>query len=568
MFLKTLIISAGTTIIREIPFRKGINLIVDESDAQVTGNDVGKTSVLRLIDFCLGAKPGGIYVDPESKKDEYLLVKQYLQENEVLITLILKDNLDISTSREIVVERNFLQRTAHIRKIDNVNYTEDGFYEKLTELIFPNQRAEKPTFRQIISHNIRYDDDSVNNTLRTLGSYGSDVEYETLHLFMLGCDYVKGNRKQELLFKLRQEETFRSRLEKTQTKTGYETALAILEEEIDVLQRRKSLLNINKNYEAELDKLNQIKLLINKVSNELGKLFIRKELINEAREDLEKGYSQVDAEQLQEIYEQAGLVLGSLHKKFSELLDFHNQMIEEKVGFITKSLPRLNSEIETLESELRQLLNEEEKLTSSISKGDSFKELESLIIELTEKHQLKGEYESIISQLDAIDEEMGILNKDLNDIDNELFSDEFESQVKSQIVKFNKFFSSVSNTLYGESYALKYDIKKNSKGQKVYKFSTFNTNLSSGKKQGEISCFDIAYTFFADDERIPCLHFILNDKKELMHDNQLVAIARLVAKSNVQFVASILRDKLPVELNKEAYFVVKLSRSDKLFRIE
>jgi hypothetical protein len=163
---------------------------------------------------------------------------------------------------------------------------------------------------------------------------------------------------------------------------------------------------------------------------------------------------------------------------------------------------------------------------------------------------------------------MGILNKDLNDIDNELFSDEFESQVKSQIVKFNKFFSSVSNTLYGESYALKYDIKKNSKGQKVYKFSTFNTNLSSGKKQGEISCFDIAYTFFADDERIPCLHFILNDKKELMHDNQLVAIARLVAKSNVQFVASILRDKLPVELNKEAYFVVKLSRSDKLFRIE
>jgi hypothetical protein len=37
---------------------------------------------------------------------------------------------------------------------------------------------------------------------------------------------------------------------------------------------------------------------------------------------------------------------------------------------------------------------------------------------------------------------------------------------------------------------------------------------------------------------------------------------------NIQFVASILKDKLPPELNQEEYFVVKLSQDDKLFRIE
>jgi hypothetical protein len=72
----------------------------------------------------------------------------------------------------------------------------------------------------------------------------------------------------------------------------------------------------------------------------------------------------------------------------------------------------------------------------------------------------------------------------------------------------------------------------------------------------------------ADDENMPCLHFLLNDKKELMHDNQLVGIANLVNDSNVQFIASILKDKLPQELNKEEYFVVKLAPNDKLFRIE
>ncbi len=115
---------------------------------------------------------------------------------------------------------------------------------------------------------------------------------------------------------------------------------------------------------------------------------------------------------------------------------------------------------------------------------------------------------------------------------------------------------------------MKYDIVTNRKNQRLYKFNAFNTNLSSGKKQGEISCFDIAYILFADEENIPCLHFLLNDKKELMHDNQLVKIADFVNKNNIQFVASILKDKLPEELNDEKYFVVKLSQSDKLFRVE
>jgi len=44
--------------------------------------------------------------------------------------------------------------------------------------------------------------------------------------------------------------------------------------------------------------------------------------------------------------------------------------------------------------------------------------------------------------------------------------------------------------------------------------------------------------------------------------------ARLPNSSNIQFVASILKDKLPDELDVEEYFVLKLSEDDKLFRIE
>jgi hypothetical protein len=52
-----------------------------------------------------------------------------------------------------------------------------------------------------------------------------------------------------------------------------------------------------------------------------------------------------------------------------------------------------------------------------------------------------------------------------------------------------------------------------------------------------------------------------------MHDNQLLKIAQLANNKGIQFVASILKDKLPEELNREEYLVVKLSQADKLFRI-
>lgn len=152
-------------------------------------------------------------------------------------------------------------------------------------------------------------------------------------------------------------------------------------------------------------------------------------------------------------------------------------------------------------------------------------------------------------------------------IDEGLFADNFQAKVDTQINKFNTIFADISDELYDERYAVKPDVVISRKGQRNYKFSVMETNLSSGKKQGEISCFDIAYTIFADQENIPCLHFILNDKKELMHGNQLLTLSGIANRENIQFVASILKDKLPEQLQKEEYYIVELSETKKLFLI-
>ncbi|WP_230592199.1 DUF2326 domain-containing protein [Mycoplasma mycoides] len=93
-------------------------------------------------------------------------------------------------------------------------------------------------------------------------------------------------------------------------------------------------------------------------------------------------------------------------------------------------------------------------------------------------------------------------------------------------------------------------------------------NHSSGKKQGEIICYDLAYIQFADHFNINCLHFLLNDKKELMSDNQLIGVSNYLLNSNAQLIISILKDKIPDEVWKNSNVVLELSQKDKLFKFD
>lgn len=573
MFLKSLQISNAQGMIRDIKFHAGLNLIVDETPTdggEATGNNVGKTTVLILIDFCLGASAKAIYTDPENKKSEYTLVKNFLIDTQVLATLTLTENLGDVLAKEVVIERNFLSRNKLVRRIDGIQKTEDEFEEALTNMLFPNHYGKKPTFPQIISHNIRYKELSVTNTLRTLNQFTRDDEYETLHLFLLGCDFDNGDAKQNILGQIRVENSFKSRLESTQTKSAYEASLALLLTDIEKLNTKKSQLRINPNFESNLNRLDEVKYKINLTSTAISRLKLRQSLVMEAMHDIKSNRTQFDVGQLKSLYDDVTGRLTGIQKSFEQLVDFHNRMIDEKVRYVSKELPALKIQIEEQEATLRNLLIEEKLLAEKVSKSDSFEELEAIIILLNEKHHRKGEFEKVIQQIADTDVQLRNLNADLTKIDNDLFSSDFEAKIQVQLNKLNKYFSEISEELYGEQYALKYDIVTNKLGQRLYKFSSFNTNFSSGKKQGEITCFDIAYTLFADEEDIPSYHFLLNDKKELMHDNQLSKIASLVNRESkhVQFVASILKDKLPADLNSDKYFVVKLSQKDKLFRIE
>ena len=569
MFLKSLLISTPTKVIREIPFHKGLNLIVDEtpSGETLTGNNVGKTTVLRLVDFCLGRDGSVVFKDPESKREVYQLVKDYLIDNKIIITLTLVDDLD-NPQRQIEVSRNFLPRKESICKINGEDISKIDFENRLGEVIFPSIKVEKPTFRQIIAHNVRYEDIRLNNTLDILNSFTKLEEYETLYLFLFGCDYDEGSRREELLANIKSEFNYMKRLEKHGTKNSYKVALQDIDREIAKLEQKKSSLNINPQLDQDLVELTSVKEELNSISSAITSLRIRRDVIQESINDFNQQRFDVDMVQLQLVYKQAAALIPTIQHTFEEMVSYHNKMLANRARYIEEEIPALDEKMAQLQTSFASLREKERYLTEKVTASDTFEELEKVINALNEQYTRKGEYGAILSQIESVEEAMNKFNEDLKNIDDGLFSTDFKSKVDEQLSKFNDIFSEISDEVYDERYSVKEDVIRNAKGQSVYKFSIIGTNLSSGKKQGEISCFDIAYTLFADQESIPCLHFILNDKKELMHDNQLVKLAEIANRENIQFVASILEDKLPAELRNDDYYVVKLSQNDKLFRIE
>lgn len=79
MFINRLTISSLDGVLSIISFHEGLNLIVDETSedafSKATGNNVGKTTALRLIDYCLGGDMKAVYADSEHRSLAYSEVK-------------------------------------------------------------------------------------------------------------------------------------------------------------------------------------------------------------------------------------------------------------------------------------------------------------------------------------------------------------------------------------------------------------------------------------------------------------------------------------------------------------
>ncbi|ABC01786.1 DUF2326 domain-containing protein [Mycoplasma capricolum] len=570
MFIKQLKISTPTKLIRELNFTRGVNLIVDNTplkDDKTTGNNVGKTTILKLINYCLGGKAEQIYKDQENRKKVDTLVQNFLINNKILITLTLTNDFK-SNEKDIVIERNFLKKSEAILKFNNTQISEFELKNKLFWLFFQRECYYNLTFLQLISRNMRYKEESINNTLNTIKLANKTVN-ESLNLFLFGFDLKGFDKKESLLKSLSDLKRSESKLLNTQTIKNIKDTINVLDNHISELKTRKKLLGVDANFEKKLDEFNQIKFKINELSSKISNLELRQNLILESKKELENQKFNVNLDELKEIYQEQKRFNDNMQIEFEQLLNFHNSMTDEKIKFITQQLPSLHEQIISEKEKLNKLLKKEEDLSIIVHKQESFKTIESIVNTISKESELKGRKEQQLEQVLEIENKLNQVRQKVEEFEKTFYSDEIKNQIDSQIKQFNDIFYKVTSNFYNDGFVLEFDKKKDKKQNiDFYEFQMNQTSNSSGKKQGEIVCFDISYIIYADQKNIKCPRFLLTDKKELMHNNQLLKLPDLVNKNNIQLIVPILKDKIPQKILDSANIIIELSENDKLFRIE
>jgi uncharacterized protein YydD (DUF2326 family) len=562
VFLKCLTIQNNNRIIRQIPFHKGINLIVDETrpDSKTeSGNSVGKTTVLRLIDFCLDGNGKNIYTDSEFRTSN-TKIENFLKQNNIIVKLDLVNDIDDVNSKKVSIERNFLNYGKKIQRINGEKKSNDEFSGSLKESIF-HTSSDKPTFKQLKSKNIRDEKNKLVQTIRVLDSFTTDVAYEALHLFWFGIDVDLS--KDKLVRDRNLEDKLQSRLRRDSNLSQIKQSLIIVDKEIEKLNERRRTFNLNEDYEADLKGLSFTKSEINTTSNRLSHLEMRVELIEESKEDLEKNSANIDVKKIEVLYKKAKALVPEIQKTFEETLKFHNDMISQKLKFIVEDLPQLHLDISSEHDALNALLEKEREISEKLGQSSTVEELESVVSDLNVYHERKGSleeqkklWEKTISNLKSIEGKLALIN-DKIDAKGDL--------IQQRITEFNSYFSDISSRLDGVHSLLSAD-----KVDDVYKFAIGNIdgNPGTGGKKSQMASFDLSYIKFADEKNIPCLHFVLQDQIENVHANQITnLLTNIVDEVNCQYILPVLRDKLPQNIDVQKMEVISLSQSEKLFKI-
>lgn len=562
MLLNWLDLKSNGVRIRKIPFKKGLNLILDKSDNVQGGNSIGKSTLGRVVDYMFLAKADDIYLDKEFKRPNPF-VYSFLEKNEITVDLAFTSR----SGKEVVFSRNLpVGDEELVFQVSGEAVSAQEYVQTLSSLVF-GITGLKPSIRNVAPKFVRNSHEKMQNTLKFLDLRTSDSVYNHVFPFLFGftkmelitekatLDKTIGNLKKKLVaYRFPHNEASLKRMVKP------------LAKEISDLQAKFSTLNVVGEASKDIQRLVDLQSQISALSVEVSK----KKLILEAQagsiKELESQMVSFSAKEVEEVYKFALLSLPKLNKSFDDVVRFHNSLIDTKLAFIHDISESLSSDIRDLESRIITMEKSENAILDRIKQPDVMLTLTELQKQISSLSERKGEIEGRVKAIEELKSEIQSKEESLDNIKKQLVGS--QSILDTNIELFNELLGRYSKTLYNETYIFSLDFNHEN-GKCEYLIDSIAPNPEGGKKKGEISAFDLAYIEFVKLAKLKRPTFVFHDSIEDVDHVQISKIFEIANAVEGQYIVSMLRDKLvgiPEELIDECT-ILELSTDDKFFRV-
>ncbi|UOR13599.1 hypothetical protein [Halobacillus amylolyticus] len=560
MFIKHLTIKEtkrAHKIIREIPFYKGMNFIVDAGKDQEKGNSVGKTTVLKLIDICLGAKHRKyIYYDDETKQTNDKL-KNYIIDNGVNVELLVVDSFDKKDSNEYILSVDLYPRGK--RYINGKEMNQNDYWQQLNLIFFSNM-ANSPSFRQLINMFVRIDQRSDNNKFLKFLDRTNDATYENIYsyLFELQDQELSNhilNLRKEIAEKNKEIKNFMS-INDFKSIDSVNQKVTLLESTIEELNTQMNILVDSRKFKENEEKISEIKVQYAEYNDRIDELLFKRKRIQDIIADAEQEKNNgIDKEVLRNLYNETLKAMGDLRKEFDDLVKFNDELMHNKVRYFNSQLQKVDKKIGAFEKNKSRLFENHKNVIMLIE--------ENKIDEYTTLQNKLAEYNEELGSNKNIRSTYKHLESRISELFEELEETEGEAEVKEDSLSiFNKYFSQYSEKTNGEPFMLY-------KTENGFPFGIDHVKrgLSTGTRKSIIAAFDLAYQQLAKDLEKKVPKFIVHDVIETIDKVALNAIIDIVNSIECQYIVAVLKEKVQdKKLLEKSHVVVTLSEDDRPFK--
>ncbi|MBE9932753.1 DUF2326 domain-containing protein [Escherichia coli] len=565
MRLNKLIILKNDSLVREVTFKDGLNLIVNKrTSGKDSGNSVGKSTLSRVLDYLFMSSGHDIYHDAEFGKDIPEIVS-------LINNNVLKFSLDFNTveNKKAVISRIISIDDKNSKYfLNDVEVDKKQYSEFIAQAVF-GLTTDKPSLRNVSHKFIRNTNDKMQKTLNFLHGNTTPDVYDLLYLFLFGFNGLplikkKGDFNKEI----KKQKTYLAAYRNPNRETVLAKMIKPLKKEIAEAERNIKNFDFKDSHDESLKKLSEIQKNISDYSLSYASLNMRVRNIEESILSLKNNITQLVENDLMEIYNSAGIYFnGELKRTYEEMVLFHNDIIKNKISFLESELLKKKEEIETVNKKINDLHEQESSLFRTIKEPETLKSINQLFNKLTELRENLASIESNLSRIN----DTNALIKSLEDSREKLLL-EIELAVQGlekNIEIFNEFFGDLTKEIYGERYIfdLSFDVDK---GKCNFDISCVTPNSNGGKKKGEITAFDLAYIKFVDKIKLKRPTFVIYDSIEDVDVNQIRDIFFEANNINGQYIVSILSDKFSEDADMKMMMsnsILELSSTNKFFKV-
>ncbi|WP_042150211.1 MULTISPECIES: DUF2326 domain-containing protein [unclassified Pseudoalteromonas] len=565
MQLEVLNVYKDGKVLRTLTFNKGLNIVTNTEE---NGNQIGKSTALRVINFCLGSDGKSIWKDPDSKvvNDK---VKQLVTSGRVEFELILS-----TSGKAYVIKRKISelqQKSKVITKIySTINGEEYSSQEKFKEALAPalGLCLKNPSYSSIKNRFVRLDKNTASSIYRYLHSSTSDQKYTLYYSYLFGfsghddlakaieLDEQKGKKQARI-----------SILLKGMPEKYYKDKLKSIDDEIEFLKLKEEEFDFKDVQNKGVIKLKSLREEISLLTSFITKINARISYSIQTIEGYENSKVNIDTALIEKIYNDALKLVPNLQKELDDVVIFHQQVINKKVQYLQEKIEGYEQDVERNTVFLNRKLDKEKELFKSLigeSHLSGFFVIES---EIQEKREERGRVSVII-------DEVAIESNEINDLEGQIQT--LRARNKQKIVSlkaktdiFNEHFKVISRQVF-KDFSLSLNVSTKSDSSEL-EFSIVNMDKVSGDGSPRAASlsFDMAFVEFVKQEKIKFPHFTIQDYLEAADQDKLATLAKLSSEKKIQVVVSILKDKL-ASLSPEFITentILSLKKSDKFFKV-